>query len=260
MLTLRREEKVAPTGLALWLPSTSAAEQQYATETLAEMGQELGTDCLVWLASLEDKKRHRRDLWTIVSGTSVALSVPLMIWSIFHTRVMGGLILPVVFMHLTKRPAKASRLQQATIERLVESGNSSALPALVDALWKPDEDLKAAAVRGLIRLLPLATNKTMFSERQWNLLLQEIAPPGFLSSKPDPNSGLVVAILKAIAATEYFPAIERVYKLSTPPDYPPTPWKGSVVQSVASECYAHLKQRRNEKAQGVRAHSYGPKL
>ena len=58
MLTLRHPQEEA-TGLTRWLTSADPVEQQYAAESLAEMGDTHGTDCLILLASTEDRKRRK---------------------------------------------------------------------------------------------------------------------------------------------------------------------------------------------------------
>jgi hypothetical protein len=241
MLTLPRTQKEPKTGLMHWLASEKPVERQYAAESLAEMGDIHGTDFLILLASTEDRRRRKsfRCQSILLSGIGIT-AVSLGILTGFHG------VIPVVLFgtsFLYERKVKTSPLQQTAIEKLAEGRSSAALGTLVDALWRTKPSLRYSAVQGLIRLLPLADKKTFLSTPQWNCLLQQIWPSGRFERR-QPNKDLIIAILKGVAAAEYFPAIDRVYRLSLAPI---GPWGDSAIRSAASDCYSQLITRQQQR-------------
>ena len=239
MLTLlRREEK--PPGLTRWLTSANPVEQQYAAESLAEMGDTYGTDCLILLASLEDRERRKRFVIQSVAILLICFALGIL-WIAFATHsFIPSLIIGNVASRLLARRIKASRLQQTAVEKLAEGRNPAAVSALVDALWRADSELKNTAEQGLVKLLPRAGKDLKLSPKQWDLLLSEINPSLLASRKTTVNSKFVLAILQAVTAADYFPAAARVQALASSRK---TFWTDAMIRSNACDCVSKLSQR-----------------
>ena len=241
MLTLlRREEK--PPGLTRWLTSANPVERQYAAESLAEMGDTHGTDCLILLASLEDRKRRRVFVLQSVALWIIWLALLVLAANSGPAGILYGFG-PLIYMAywLGTRGAKVSRLQKEAVQKLTSARHSAAIPALTEALWRSEPVLQTAVLQGLSRLLPRSGKETRLSKRQWNLLLTEINPNKLSRQKSAVNTKIVIAILKAAVAADYFPAAPRIKKLAKTRK---TMWAEDAIRPLAIHCYSVLEQVR----------------
>ncbi len=237
MLTLRRREQ-EPVGLQHWLTSADPIKQQFAAECLAEMGDTHGIDCLILLASTEDRKRrsnHFRKCAIAGAGHLTTFFASSCFSHVFMVNALAG----AVSCRFVGQTTRASVLQQRAIEKLAEGRNPAAVGALVDALWRSEPALRNTAEQGLVKLLTCAGKDLSLSKRQWDLLLREINPSLLSRQKANVNTKLVIAVLKATVAADYLPAANRIKALS---NFRQTLWTDSVIRSLALHCYSVLEQ------------------
>ena len=199
--------------------------QEVAVETLLGMGQ-LGVDALL-KAMQEENSLRKRQIWKAIATAISFFVVLVAISALFHTSAITSfMFFPLVFI----MNGAVSLAQQKGVLALAKSSDVRAVPFLLEALSYQQLEVKVAARKGLITLLPKMhiEHANLLTEAHRTLLYRYL-------QKDD--SDLQVAILKALEQVGGESSLSAVQRILDDPKH----YKSLQLQEAAAECLTYLQ-------------------